>query len=153
MEVSVEIRNCRKCGNPLVEGETYKCPSRSFPERECKKCIRTRVFKYYYANKEKILAQRRDRRRVFPRRDSDYNRKKQWGLTREQFEQMKADQGGRCAICGTEYWGGKHKEAIIDHCHKTGKIRGLLCNRCNQAMGKFEDDPDLLEKVVVYLRK
>lgn len=58
-------------------------------------------------------------------------------------------QGGKCALCEEQCL--TERELAIDHCHKTGKIRGLLCNRCNMALGAFQDNPLLLEKAIYYL--
>lgn len=51
----------------------------------------------------------------------------------------------QCTICGDE------TNLVVDHCHETNKIRGLLCNRCNKGLGLFRDDPDLLEFARIYL--
>ena len=50
-----------------------------------------------------------------------------------------------CVICGSE------EELVVDHCHKTNKIRGMLCNHCNRGLGHFRDDPELLEFARIYL--
>jgi len=50
-----------------------------------------------------------------------------------------------CTICGDE------TDLVVDHCHKTNKVRGMLCNRCNQGLGLFRDDPELLEFARIYL--
>lgn len=68
---------------------------------------------------------------------------------RRGFKQMLAYQGGKCAICEEKCV--TNKELAIDHCHKTGRIRGLLCMRCNTALGMFRDNPLLLEKAYIYL--
>ena len=59
----------------------------------------------------------------------------------------------RCAICGTSDWGkGKNtNRPHVDHNHENGKVRGLLCNTCNRALGMFEDDKNLLRKAANYL--
>ena len=72
-------------------------------------------------------------------------------MTVEQFEQMFTDQGGRCAICGTDDFQGKRPH--VDHCHTTGVIRGLLCVRCNQGLGNFRDSPAQLRAAIAYLER
>lgn len=66
-------------------------------------------------------------------------------------------QGGRCAISNKPITIGRKKgadnHAVVDHCHQTGKVRGLLCPRTNIAMGIFEDNPELLRKAAEYLDK
>ena len=65
------------------------------------------------------------------------------------FKQMYEHQGGKCALCEEQCL--TERELAVDHCHKTGKIRGLICMRCNVALGAFEDNPLLLEKAIYYL--
>jgi hypothetical protein len=75
---------------------------------------------------------------------------RRYGLTPEQFDQMLIDSCGRCTICNRIF---DHvKEPAIDHCHRVGKIRGLLCVSCNNGLGRFFDSPDLLEAAAQYLR-
>jgi hypothetical protein len=74
------------------------------------------------------------------------------GLTKPQKEAMLIAQDYRCAICGCHQSEINHILAV-DHCHKTGKIRGLLCPECNLGIGKFEDNPEYLKSAVEYLKK
>jgi hypothetical protein len=66
------------------------------------------------------------------------------------FNAMLAVQGGVCKICSRPPRD-KKKRLHVDHCHKTGKIRGLLCLHCNVMIGKAEDDPKRLERAAAYL--
>lgn len=78
-----------------------------------------------------------------------------YGITIAQYKQMVIDQKGLCAICGqpeTWRWKGKLCGLTVDHDHKTGKIRGLLCNACNRALGNFHDSQALLESAIAYLK-
>lgn len=72
--------------------------------------------------------------------------KHRYGLSVAEFEQMWADQGGHCLICKIE------PIAAVDHNHHTGKVRGLLCHRCNVAIGLMHDSPMRLEQAAQYLR-
>lgn len=83
---------------------------------------------------------------------------KKYGITTEEYDFMCTAQDRRCAICGVtpeESSSGKRKVRYldVDHCHLTGAVRALLCNRCNSAIGRFNDDPALLTKAVEYLQK
>jgi len=71
----------------------------------------------------------------------------------EDYRRMVEKQDGRCAICGRTAIQAslKRKRLAIDHCHKSGKIRGLLCISCNSGLGHFGDDLSLLLKAVAYL--
>ena len=94
------------------------------------------------------------------RRNLPIERKREWrrkavirsyGLTPEEFEAMRLKQSNKCAICGSTDWG--RPSPSIDHDHETGKVRGLLCNRCNRTLGLAEDSIPLLTKMIKYLEK
>ena len=78
-----------------------------------------------------------------------WNRKKHTGFTEEEFQQKLKEQGGRCAICGTDDPGTMNWQA--DHCHETLTKRGILCHLCNKGLGHFKDDIDMLNKAIDYL--
>jgi len=110
---------------------------------------------YYRKNTEKCRAYVRKYRATHPFvNDTALNRKrwlKKYGLTAVAFENLLVGQGGVCAICGTTKWKGKNNSPCIDHDHVTGKVRGILCNQCNAAIGMLHDDAELAKKVAVYL--
>jgi hypothetical protein len=72
-----------------------------------------------------------------------------YNLTQEAHDAMLAAQEGRCAICSVEFTGTPH----IDHCHASGRVRGLLCGLCNTGLGKFRDNPVFLTRAVSYLQR
>ena len=72
--------------------------------------------------------------------------KHQYGLTLDAFESLVAEREGRCWICGSFA-----DPPCVDHCHKTGKVRGILCRNCNSGIGKLHDDPDLLRRAADYI--
>lgn len=78
-----------------------------------------------------------------------------YGISLESYKKMWADQGNVCAICGDsgEYraTASNSVSLVIDHCHKTGEVRGLLCHTCNSALGQFQDSTEMLLKAVEYL--
>lgn len=79
---------------------------------------------------------------------------KSYGLTVEEYASLLDLQGGVCAVCGkeeTERTKGSLRRLCVDHDHLTGAVRGLLCNSCNTALGKFNDDRALLVAAVKYL--
>jgi hypothetical protein len=71
--------------------------------------------------------------------------KSMYGLTVPALEAMKQAQAFRCLLCD------KEKPLNVDHCHKTGQVRGLLCTDCNTSLGKFNDDPNMLRRATAYL--
>jgi hypothetical protein len=74
-----------------------------------------------------------------------------YGINPAQFDLLMQKQGGCCAICGGVNSSGMR--LAIDHDHKTNKVRGLLCNNCNRALGKFDDDVERLRAAIKYLRE
>jgi Recombination endonuclease VII len=71
-----------------------------------------------------------------------------YGLTLEQWDRMVVQQRGCCAICGEQ-----SRDLHVDHCHETGTIRALLCQKCNRGLGLFDDDPDRLRTAARYVVK
>lgn len=81
---------------------------------------------------------------------------KKFGISLHEYGQMLLAQGGKCAICEKESGGTRHGETkalAVDHDHKTGKVRGLLCESCNQGIGKLQDDPEILRKAADYIER
>jgi len=74
-----------------------------------------------------------------------------YGISQEDFDAMLTAQGGKCAICGTAEWRGRHNRPHVDHCHATKAFRGILCDFCNRGLGIFEDDPARLRAAANYL--
>lgn len=78
--------------------------------------------------------------------------KTRYGLPAGEYDRMFAEQGGVCAICKSPpSEEGRTKRLHVDHCHRTGDVRALLCFKCNGAIGKFNDDPDLVMAAAAYL--
>jgi hypothetical protein len=77
-----------------------------------------------------------------------------YGLLPDQYAEILRNQDGKCVICGMSGSGEKDKRRLhVDHDHETGEIRGLLCNNCNNGLGRFKDNPFLLRKAANYLEK
>lgn len=80
-----------------------------------------------------------------------YRLKCYYGITVDEYNQLLEDQNNGCAICGELC---KTRAYLsVDHCHRTNRVRGLLCDSCNVGLGRFKDSPELLEKASKYLRK
>ncbi|MFE0106810.1 endonuclease VII domain-containing protein [Streptomyces sp. NPDC059009] len=71
--------------------------------------------------------------------------KRQYGMTEAERDEMIAAQNGLCAICL------KAPAVHVDHCHSTGRVRGVLCFNCNSAIGKLGDDPDVIRRAIAYV--
>jgi hypothetical protein len=94
---------------------------------------------YYELNKDKVL-----------KRTSERSLRYRYGLTPEDLMHMHEQQGGVCLICKGPPKEGRNLD--VDHCHTTGKIRGLLCNNCNRGLGHFQDNPSFLLTAAEYLK-
>jgi len=79
----------------------------------------------------------------------DWRLLKEFGITQEQYDTMLTSQNNSCAICSRANFTGYNWH--VDHCHTTGKVRGLLCSKCNQGLGLFEDNLTSLRKAIEYL--
>jgi hypothetical protein len=179
----VEVKRCKVCGleKPVSEFVADKSkgagPSKYRPE--CKTCQKTwrdtnkeklkeEARLYRIQNKEKIkerkrkflsdpanLEKNRQYAREYQRNHPEMQRKRilsKYGITIEKYDELLQTQNGGCAICGrTE--NGRKKNFIVDHDHKTEKVRGLLCTQCNAGLGNFRDDPSLLQSAIDYLRR
>jgi hypothetical protein len=111
------------------------------------------VKRWQQANAADLNAYRRERnsRPEVKRQLRDGYYRRTYGLSADEVDAMLTTQGGGCAICGRlpERLGSLH----VDHDHEHGHLRGLLCIGCNQGLGQFRDDPELLLAAAEYLRR
>lgn len=132
------VARCKTCRKKYVKGYRRKYP----------KARRIIDKRHREARKERDpIGYQRDCRRM--------KLKQSFGLTLEQYNSMLAVQNSVCAVCGgpqTAMYKGRILPLAVDHDHQTGKIRGLLCGRCNCGLGQFQDDPIRLQKAIVYLK-
>lgn len=127
---------CRLCKEEKLPFDFYSHSNTSDKLRsECKVCWNKASLKYHHQNKD-ILA---------PKKKAYYF-KSRYNLTLEELEIMKETQRSSCAICKEKY------RLVVDHSHTDGRVRKLLCDKCNQGLGSFKDNPDLLLEASNYLR-
>lgn len=84
----------------------------------------------------------------------DARLRKAYGISLEQYEAMVTEHNGKCGICGGEGFelvAGQRLKLVIDHCHETGSVRGLLCHNCNRGLGLLKDSIQTLQSAVEYL--
>lgn len=115
-----------------------------------------KVKAYYHENKPAILERRKEIRDNDVDRFRNENLKHNYGISLEQYNEMLDAQGGVCAVCGKpetakSNFKKRTKVLAVDHDHETGEIRGLLCNKCNTAIGLLNDDISLFDKATRYL--
>lgn len=133
------------------------------PRARCKACITADVRRkrandpeHFRKMESKSYRKRFEEQWDNRRRRAQRMRLRTFGITDEDFMSMYERQGKKCAVCErpvalytrrNENWDG----ACIDHCHSTGRVRGILCNPCNVALGLLQDNPDRIERMREYI--
>jgi hypothetical protein len=126
------------CGEEKFATEFYvRNKKTGVRHSSCKECDKARVKARHQAN---------------PERTKNNDLKRNYGITLEEHQKMFDEQKGGCAICGSE-GDGKWKKLCVDHDHKTGKVRQLLCRNCNMVLGQVGDNISTLETMITYLSK
>lgn len=151
-EASTTSKVCSKCA--LVKSlDLYGIESRTHDGRRayCRDC-QGRITRDYRQRSPECRAARLAWQRGAKGRKIKLRYR--YGIEAEEYDRLLKSQDGRCAICRTDRPGGRYNDKLlIDHDHATGKIRGLLCQRCNGALGLFGDDLAGIMRVVEYLKR
>ena len=130
------MRECNKC-KVLKSLENYnKYSGKSRRKNICKPCESEWVKNWAKNNPERAARNIRNSRL-----------KGKYGISLDQYENMEKSQNKKCLICEEE----TKRNLAVDHCHETGKVRGLLCMNCNTGLGHFKDNKELLERALKYL--
>lgn len=122
-------------------------------EKKCRECLKSKPIEDFYFVPKKIGKRRSLCKVCFGKiktrpkcKDTfEKNLKSRYGIMRDDYEKMLVAQGGGCAICGGT------EKLVVDHNHKTGVVRGILCFGCNVAIGHMLEDTARLRKAVAYL--
>lgn len=123
------------------DGQDWRC-------RKCRSTTRKKYLQHEISYNKRWRVENAEYAKSFHK---TYQLKKKFGLTREELEQIRAAQNNGCAICGKNRSSAK-KDLCVDHCHITGKIRGLLCDCCNRGMGLLGDSIEYLQSAAEYLK-
>lgn len=123
-----------------------------------KEVIKERSNKNYHNNRLERLEVQKEWASNNKERTITYKRKWKlaniYGITEEDYQNKLIEQNHSCAICGSKHSKNiKNKKLYIDHDHKTGKFRGILCSNCNSGLGKFEDNAEFLNSAIQYLKQ
>lgn len=110
---------------------------------------REAVRRYTNTHREIINARQRQKRKENPRPQRNRVLQHRFGITIEKYDEMLLSQNGSCAICKKQNIDDRSFD--VDHCHGTGKIRGLLCGNCNRGIGNLQDNPAILCAAIEYL--
>lgn len=129
-------KSCKKLRQNKSFYISYTRKGTSILSSECKDCSKKRTITYGKKNKDKRYSA---------------TIKHLYGITKEDYEKLLKDQNNKCKICLGKETHKSKKKFNIDHCHKTGKVRGLLCNRCNVGLGRFRDNINILKNAIEYL--
>ena len=133
--------DCKDCFKAATNARNAANPG---PNRR-----RARQWEIDNPERKAALQRRRRERPEVKLADREAHLKRKFGLTLADFEQMSAEQGGVCAICGDPPPTGVNLH--VDHDPRTGRVRALLCVRCNNGLGQFQEHPDLLEAAAEYV--
>ncbi|AZV02296.1 endonuclease VII [Pectobacterium phage Arno18] len=153
--LEVKVCSCCKVEKPLSEfGKDAS--KRDGLNSCCKRCRVNKNKEYRKANPERVIGVRRKYYKANSEKMREDSLKYKYKITLTEYNSMFAQQGGVCKICGMKetaigHYSGEVKRLAVDHCHSTGVVRGLLCSRCNTAIGKMHDSPELLRKAADYI--
>lgn len=137
------MKKCRTCkeSKPLTEFHSHaSCAQGVRPD--CKECFNV-------GEAERSVRYRR----LNPDKRRSTILKNRFGIDKDEFDAMLASQNGACKICLGVSPGASKKHFSVDHDHKTGKIRGILCHGCNAGLGMFQDNPEALIAASNYLKE
>ncbi len=159
------MKTCKRCSNEKPEGEFLQSKKRDRSlSSECKDCRKTRLranqTRYEQRHPEKVKTSRAkyaaNIQARYRKRHPELvlNRYMKWmyGISLEEYHELSQQQNGVCAICGG-LPRSRNRRLCIDHCHLTGKVRGLLCHKCNSTLGFMKDSPSLLQAAIDYLNR
>ncbi len=148
-------KKCNRCNRVKSLSEFYR--NKKYKDNFttwCRECFcdyhKEHGREYYQSEKGQLAYKKYRRSDGYKKVQRKSKLKYYYGITLIEYDQMFEDQNGVCAVCGNMNDSGQRLS--IDHDHKTGKIRGLLCHRCNVALGYAKDSVDLLEKLIKYLK-
>lgn len=134
---------CSKCGE--TNPEKFYSSKKSF----CKKCRIEQQAKYASEHREERKLYERQRRINKKDYITSQAMFRQYGITLSEYNNILVKQNGVCAICKNHELAGRR--LAVDHDHRTGKVRSLLCTKCNTALGAVNDNPELLYLMIEYL--
>ncbi len=136
------------------ERERHRKVKQKYRE-ENRELYNARMREYNAKNRDEINAKRREKWHSdlkYRSRQFYTGIKANYGVTQEQYVDLYISHGGRCSVCGLSE-NQIVRGLVLDHCHVTGLVRGLLCKDCNTGLGHFRDDIQLLHKAIEYLKR
>ena len=138
---NLELSEFGKSGQKKNDGLRYKCNKCRRKQRKIKR------------QKDNTKYLEYERKPEVKRKWKNLELKRKYNITLDEFEQMKIDQYNKCMICKKEESHKQKRGLSVDHCHETNKVRGLLCHRCNCAIGMVKEDIIILNNIITYLKE
>lgn len=117
------------------------------PEYRAKRIATAKAWHAAHPDRVRAISQK-SKAKSCPVKRRDRTLRKKYGITNDDYVQILAEQNGRCAICVQTPAVGKWLH--VDHDHRTGAVRGLLCHQCNWYLGKVDRDPAVLARLAAY---
>jgi Recombination endonuclease VII len=143
-EINAELRRKRREGDGSENAARRK---RYAANPDMRRKARASARRYRRAHKAEIAEQRRLHRKQHPEAERKQRLRSTYGLSWDEYQAMLARQGGFCAMCKTK----SNRPLCVDHCHKTGMVRGILCHPCNLTIGFCRDSTKLTRAATAYL--
>ena len=151
MICSASTKRCCKCNQIKSLGDFHRNRSnKDGLHTVCKPCNNKQASEAQRRNRAKRTEQQRAWKLKHKHKDREYYTRHRYGIELCEYEAMRQQQNGVCAICRNPPHAGV---LCIDHCHRTELVRGLLCNCCNAMLGRLKDDKDALCRAIDYLSK
>ena len=145
----MSTKKCIRCEKVKSASEFYAASKmKDRLHSYCKECHKQWNTEKYEKDKDKVLAANKRWADANPEKIRDIALRYSYNITLADYDSMLKAQRGVCKICGAEP---KNKPLNVDHCHKTGNVRGLLCISCNTMLGKIECNPSLVDNMKKYL--
>ena len=151
----MESKVCKECKVDKPLSEYYTWPQdRTKYRGKCKACIAEYNKAYLNENHDVIRAKQLVYNEANRHRTRERGLQRNYGMTQADFDSMLEAQNGKCKIChrSAEEAQCRHGVLHVDHDHKTGEVRYLLCDRCNRTLGLLEEDVELMEAMIEYVR-
>lgn len=119
-------------------------------EKKCTRCKATLPLEEFFSEKRRKTGKRAECKKCFNKKynTSERNRRTRYGISENEYYTLLNVQRGKCRICDEE-----HPKLLVDHCHKTNIIRGLLCAKCNTGIGMLKDSVEIVAEALRYLLK
>lgn len=141
-------KTCSKCGEEKPLEDFYRDNQRSSGRRaSCKVCDRP----IYTKAQRKRRKENPEKYRTLGREYERVRKLRKYGLTGDSYTKLLEQQEYRCAICKSQNL--NSRDFHVDHCHKSGIVRGILCHHCNLLLGHAKDDIIILESAIKYLKE